>query len=709
MSPTETLAPLPDRLRQLAQQRYQDCLGAATEAGVTLPPLETLPGEAERVWACSEFVSGNFQRAPALLSDLLRSGELTQPRPLALYQEAVDQELADCTDEADLMGRLRRRRRREMLRIAWRDIGALASLEQTLTETSAFADAVVAAALAQLHTWQCAELGVPHGVSGEPQFLSVIALGKLGGKELNFSSDIDLIFTFAEPGQTTGARRSVANDAFFIRLGQRLINVLSTQTGDGQVFRVDMRLRPFGNSGPLAISFDAAVDYYQTHGRDWERYAWIKARAVNGEDGDKLLAELQPFIYRRYIDFGALESLREMKGMISAEVQRKGMAGDVKLGPGGIREIEFIGQVFQLVRGGKVARLRERSILSVLPTLSELDHLPEYAVSQLGDAYHFLRNAEHRLQQMQDRQTHALPEDSATQEQLAAAVGLASWADFQQRLTAHRTVVQSHFDQVFASPQTDQTAESSTQLALWHDDLPESEAFQILAEVGYPDPPAAWAQIGKLRDTYSVRHLTKRGRERFERLMPLLLAAVATRNEATTTLERVLNVIETIATRSVYLALLVERPLALSQLVRLCHASPWIASQIARHPLLLDELLDPRTLYAPPRKEALRSDLRTRLDSVTPGDTEQEMEVVRQFKQVNVLRVAAADVSEAVPLMVVSDHLTEIAEVVLENALEIVWRDVTDRYGEPSCLRDGITEKPGFIIVAYGKLGGIEL
>ncbi|RKZ35097.1 MAG: bifunctional [glutamate--ammonia ligase]-adenylyl-L-tyrosine phosphorylase/[glutamate--ammonia-ligase] adenylyltransferase [Gammaproteobacteria bacterium] len=607
------------------------------------------------------------------------------------------------------MSRLRRRRRREMLRIAWRDIGALASLEQTLAETSAFADAVLSAALARLHEWQCAELGVPHSLSGEPQFLSVIALGKLGGEELNFSSDIDLVFAFAEPGQTTGARRSVANDEYFIRLGQRLINILSTQTGDGQVFRVDMRLRPFGNSGPLAMSFDAAVDYYQTHGRDWERYAWIKARSVTAGHGERLLAELQPFIYRRYIDFGALESLREMKEMIAAEVQRKGMAGDVKLGPGGIREIEFIGQVFQLVRGGKVARLRERSILNVLPALAELDHLPAYAVSQLVAAYHFLRTTEHRLQQMEDRQTHLLPEDDATQEQLAAAAGLAHWEDFQKSLAVHRTVVQSHFDQVFAAPQTDLTTESSTQLALWHDGLPESEALRILQEMGFANAPAAWGQIGKLRGTYSVRHLTKRGHERFEHLMPLLLAAVVTRGEAEATLARVFNVIETIATRSVYLALLVERPLALSQLVRLCHASPWIARQIARHPLLLDELLDPRTLYAPPRKAALQSDLRARMESVTPGDTEQEMEVVRQFKQVNVLRVAAADVSEAVALMVVSDHLSEIAEVVLENALEIVWRDVTNRYGEPTCLRDGIVEKPGFIIVAYGKLGGIEL
>ena len=703
---------LPGSLEAAARAHYA---AMAQASDMALPSLETLPGDAIRAFACSEYVALSCVRNPALLKDLLVSGDLTRSYVDGdgchqAYRQRVLPVLTDCRDESALMNALRGLKRREMVRIAWRDIGGLAEFDETVAETSAFADTVLQASADRLYAWLCTDIGEPRDADGSPQPLVVFALGKLGAGELNFSSDIDLIFAFPHAGSTSGGRRQLANEEFFLRLGRQLIKVLSTRTAEGFVFRVDMRLRPFGTGGPLALSFDALEDYYQSHGRDWERYALIRARAVTGGEhwGDVLLERLRPFVYRRYLDFGALESMRDMKLLIEEEVARKGLADNIKLGPGGIREIEFTGQAFQMVRGGRLPDLRSRRILEVVRRLGERGLLPDYAVKDLAEAYRFLRTTEHRLQQVEDRQVHTLPRDSEDRERLAAGMGFSRWQSYARVLDQHRQRVNAQFSQVFGGMGEASDGDEELKL-LWTGDLNGAEAATILTADGYRDAGSAWQLIERFKDSYTFKLLDERGRDRLVRLMPSLLRAIASQTEPVVTLQRVFQIIETIARRSAYLALLAERPLALSQLVRLCAASPWIARHLGRHPLLLDELLDPRSLYAPLAGTELVADIRQRLCAASPGDIEQEMEILRQFKQANVLHVAAADVAKVMPLMIVSDHLTEIAETSLAEVLRLAWRDLAARYGEPRCGDENARRVAPFAIAAYGKLGGIEL
>ena len=701
--------PLPAGLATSAASRYEQCLEAAERDAVELPPLAELPGDAERVWACSEFVARSCIADPAMLADLLSSTDLANRYEVVGSTAATIAEA--CSDEAALALALRRLRRREMLRVAWRDIGALAGLEEILRDTSDLADAIVDAALGRLHGWQREKLGEPTSLADVPQRLVVLALGKLGAHELNFSSDIDLLFAFPEPGETVGGKREVSNEEFFTRLGQRLIHVLDHAGPGGIVYRVDMRLRPFGNSGPLVVSFDGLEHYYQTHGRDWERYAMIRARAVAGDiaEGEALLERLRPFVYRRYMDFSALESLREMKVLITTEIERKGLQDNVKLGPGGIREIEFTGQAFQMVRGGRQPELRDRRIENVLRILGKLDLMPGYAVAGLRDAYRFLRTVEHRLQQWQDQQTHMLPDDDEARERLAAGMRESNWPALARVVGRHRARVTAQFDQVFGAVDSGDSEEGSALNTLWNmGDEDQPRALAVLEEAGVQEPAGVWSEVQKLRN--DARLLDKRSRERVKRLLPALVSLLGTRHEPLCTTQRVFAVLQSVARRSIYLALLTERPLALGQLVTLCSASPMIARDVGGHPLLLDELLDPRTLYHPLSRTELEADLDMRLASIAAGDTEQEMEALRQFQHANLLRVAAADVSHAMPLMVVSDHLTWLAEVVVERSFALARRDLVARHGEPRhTTPEGVREVAPFAVIAYGKMGGLEL
>ena len=707
-------APLPSPLAATGRERI-----AVLASSVETPDPDTFPGDAVRVLACSDFVFSSCERYPSMLSDLLSSGDLGAPYPASVagargrpsMRERAERTAAAAGSVDGMMADLRRLRRREMVRIAWRDIGGLADFEETVRDTSDLADAIIAASVDRLHEWQCADLGTPVGHGGEPQQLVVLALGKLGANELNFSSDIDLIFTFPENGQTEGGRRSVDNDRFFLQLGRKLVKVLGEPTADGFVYRVDMRLRPFGTQGPLVLSFDAFEEYYQTHGRDWERYALIRARAVSGDMvlAAELLERLRPFIYRRYIDFGTLQSLRSLKVVMEQEVARKGMEHSVKHGPGGIREIEFTAQAFQMVRGGRTPALRYRRLLTVLARLGELDLLPAHAVESLGAAYRFLRTAEHRLQQADDRQEHMLPLDEAARTRIAAGMGHASWEAFSERLDHHRRNVDEQFAQVFGEErETDAGAGGDPLDVLLAASTDEATGVAALEDAGFAAAREAWSIVARYRDTIALKTPDALGHERLARLMPDLLRALAARSNATTALERVMAVVETVAKRSAYLALLAERPVALSQFVQLCAASPWIARLLGRHPVLFDELLDPRTLYEPLGPDELDRDIAERLTAIDDPDREFEMDCLRQSKQANVLRVAAADVSRRIPLMVVSDHLTEIAEAVLRAALAIAWRDITTRHGRPASMpRDAAF--PPYAVIAYGKLGGIEL
>ncbi len=701
---------LPEPVRTEVERVWQAYLEAAAEQGVAVPRHADFHAVLLRVWAGSDFVAQTCARAPALLADLLDSGDLLgdyAPGELAHKARCA---CAGAADEAALDSALRQLRRREMLRIAWRDLAGWADLRETCVDLSNLAGACLDAALARLDAWQRKELGTPRGSTGKPQSLVVLGMGKLGADELNFSSDIDLIFAYSEEGQTR--TDGITNEEYFIRLGQRLISAISTTTAEGQVFRVDMRLRPYGDSGPLAMGFEAMEEYYQHQGRDWERYALIKASPVAGDQdaGAVMIETLRPFIYRRYLDYGTFAALREMKEMISRELERKGFADNIKLGPGGIREVEFIGQAFQLIRGGREPDLQERGILIVLARLAERDHLPEYVSRGLCEAYIFLRRLENRIQAYQDTQSHELPTDPLIKARLAIAMGFADWSLLRRTLDRHRHLVQGHFEQVFAAPQAAGTALPNSDLdAAWRGVLTGAAAAAVLSGAGLDDAEEALRLLTRLREGFGYRSLSSKGRERMDQLLPMLIGAVGAVVQPTTTLQRVIGLLEAVAGRSAYLALLVENPMALSQLVQLCAAGPWIARQLTRHPILLDELLDPRSLYAPLDKSALAQELLTLMEPVPDQDLERQMEALRWFKQANVLRVAAADITAAMPLMVVSDHLTEIAETVLREVLGLAWGHLAARHGRPQYQVDDVLHEAGFVIVAYGKLGGIEL
>ena len=693
---------LPDVLRAPAARQLQQLRDGYTQRDLAAELGAEL---ITRAFICSEFIAQHCLRLPGLLAELLDSGDLRGRYEDPTLATRLTLQLAKVANEAELAQHLRQFRRREMLRIAWRDVVGWADLQETMRDLSCLADACIDVALVHLERFATAVWGTPVNPRGEVQHLVVIAMGKLGAGELNFSSDVDLIFAFPEDGVTQGGPRSTSNGEFFMRLGQQLINALSQTTADGFVFRVDVRLRPFGDSGALAMEFDAIEQYYQEHGREWERYALVKARVCAGDRvaGERLLRMLTPFVYRRYLDFGAFESLREMKRMIAQEVKRKGMAGNIKLGPGGIREIEFIGQAFQLIRGGRQPLLRERSIQRVLDYLRDANYLPAYVVSELQTAYVFLRVSEHRLQEYADQQTHNLPVDEPGRARLAYALGCADWSSYEATLRKHMQQVHDHFEQVFAAPQAESAADAAAlELAgVWTAALPLDIRNHALERLGYAVPDDALEALSQLRRSSAFRALGSTGQHRLDQLIPLILAAAGKTTYAAETLQRILRLVEAVARRTAYLALLVENPMALSQLVKLCSASAWIAELLSRHPVLLDELLDPRTLYTPPDALALRAELALHLAVIAPDDLEQQMETLRQFKQANVLRVAAADMADALPLMVVSDHLSWIAEAVISAALDLAWRELAARHGAP-CGH-------GFAVVAYGKLGGLEL
>lgn len=707
---TEPWSQLPETLRETAARHWQSYLEAAAETGARVPADDAFQRCACRVFAASDFVAGTCARNPRLLPALLDSGDLLADSWPGALAQRVAPRLADCADEAALHEALRQVRQREMLRIAWRDLAGWATLDETLEDLSELAEACVDGALQRLGDWQAAATPVPHDSNGQPVALVVLAMGKLGARELNFSSDIDLIFTYPDATDAPQAG-ALSPEQYFARLGQALIHSLSDQDHDGFVFRVDMRLRPYGNAGALACSFEAMEEYYQSQGREWERYAMIKARPLTGAAAarEEIMELLRPFVFRRYLDFRAFDALRDLKRQIQREVARKGQQGNIKLGPGGIREIEFIAQAFQLVRGGREPALRQRGVVAVLQALAEMNYLPAQTSRELIEAYVFLRRCENRLQAMRDEQVHHLPASAQDRARLALAMNFPDWTDFRAALEAHQHAVEMHFQQVFvvAKAETPGALESLKELWLGH--LKGDEIERTLEKAGYEDAGEAARLIGQLGSGPAPRYLGEQGRARFDALVPMVLSAVGEQPDAAEVLGRLVRVLEQIAGRTTYLALLQESPQVLVQLVKLCAASAWIAQQIARFPLLLDQLLDPRTLYAPLQLQELEAELEQRLEGVKADDLEQQMDQMRQFRHAMVLRVAAADVANAIPVTVVSDRLTAIAEVVLRRVLALAWAEMARRYGEPRCTVAGKPRNVAFIVVGYGKLGGREL
>jgi glutamate-ammonia-ligase adenylyltransferase len=640
---------------------------------------------------------------------------LSRPRSAAQIRAEASALLADEPDESRFMDGLRRLRRRELVRIAWRDLEGQAPLPEVLGELSELADAAIATALAFAIRLLEPRYGAPRSPSGKRQALVVLGMGKLGGRELNFSSDIDLVFLYPEIGETDG-RQPVANEDYFTRLGQALIRVLDARTAEGFVYRVDMRLRPFGEPGPLVTSFSAFEDYLQQHGRDWERYAYVKARPITGVARYRELydAVVRPFVYRRYLDFGVYESLREMKAMIAREVARRDLQDDVKLGPGGIREIEFIVQAQQLIRGGSEPRLQEPSLLKVLPRLEGAKLLPAAAVAELRDSYEFLRRVENRLQMAADQQTHALPEAEEARDRLAASMGFADKESFRLALEAKRSRVTAWFNDAVLGPGSRGEGASPPMLdALWTAEPALERITLDVSRLGLDDAGEAARMLLELRQSGYYRRLDEHGRRRLATLLPRVLSAIAAVNDGRrvagqAVLARLLRIVEAIGGRTAYLALLNENPAALARLVRICGMGEYLARQVAGHPLLLDELLDPRVFETLPDRDQFERELAARLGHAG-GDAELQVDALRHFRRAAMFRIATLDLTGRLPLMQVSDRLTDVAELIIEQALALAWRQTAAVHGEPRCAGGDGARVVRVAIAGYGKLGGMEL
>ena len=691
-----------------------------------LPVFEAGPAELRaalsRVIVASDFVCEALARDADLAKWLIHEGQVDRTLSAADMAQRLGAAMAGSEDLLASMAALRRQRTREMVRIAWRDLAGAATVPEVLAETSAFADAAIEAAVGIAthdleHTY-----GTPRSATGEPQGLIVLGMGKLGGGELNFSSDIDLIFLFSEKGETQGSR-SIDNEDFFTRLGRLVIRILGERTSEGFVHRVDMRLRPFGDSGPLTVSGAFLENYLQTHGRDWERYAWVKARAITGAAAYKLIhaESVRPFVYRRYLDFGVFESLREMKALIEKEVARRDLAEHVKLGPGGIREIEFIVQAFQLIRGGQDRRMQTPSLLAVLPQLAGGKLLPARVSQELEAAYLFLRRIENRLQMMGDAQTHTIPSDPLTRARIGAAMGFHRWESCAAELDLHRARVTRAFQEVLFARHEAATAEMPGVNGIaeaWLRGAPVAQFAAALAGRGYAEADKAAQMLLDFRGAATFKRLDAPGRARLDALLPRLLSGIAEHKAPAAgsqldVLRRVLKVLEAIGARSAYFALLNENAQVRRKLIELAALGEFLATQIASHPLLLDELLDQSSGGLPPPRAEMEREIGARLTHLAEDEPERQVEMLRQFQRAAIFRVAMADLTAKIPLMRVSDSLSEIAEVIVGEAMRLAWTQMTAQFGVPHYTDNSGAGAQRRVVricaVGYGKLGGLEL
>ncbi|WP_444995446.1 bifunctional [glutamate--ammonia ligase]-adenylyl-L-tyrosine phosphorylase/[glutamate--ammonia-ligase] adenylyltransferase [Aliikangiella sp. IMCC44359] len=664
----------------------------------------------------SRFVEGVFNSQTQLACDMLTWHVANSDK---IVGSTIDAQFAQfivksCDNEAELMRDLRLFRKAHSAAIAVLELGGRISIESSSLRISILADCLIKAAYQWAYSEHQARFGAPLNSEGHPQDLLIVGMGKLGGMELNFSSDIDLIFFYPAEGETQNGPKRIENSRFFRRLSTQLIRLLDEVTESGFVFRVDMRLRPYGDSGALAMSLAQAEEYYQEQGRGWERFAMIRARVLTGghEDQQVLNDIIRSFSFRRYIDYGVIESIRTMKEMIQREVRRKGLKDNIKLGAGGIREVEFIVQSLQLIQGGRDKRLQEKNTLKVLPFLVESQLLPKETADSLHSAYRFLRRLEHCIQELAEKQTQQLPQELSDQNSLCKALKFSSWLSLKETLDKYQKDVNQHFNDLLGEQRSQ---------ALTQDDF-----YQSLAE-GHIEPEQLLEKTDKDRkeplslevaqsfvhliaqflSDSAVIGLSSRGAKRLKTFFPALLAACLSADLPELTLSRLLTVLHAVLKRTAYLELLSENPPILQHLVDLAGRSEWVVKRISAYPILFDELLYPSSLYEPLQKADLSSELQQILLRVDENDEEELLDTVRSFKQINELRVAAALLAERLSISQVSRYLTQIAEVVLQAAVKICWNLLKKKYGVPESLE--FSEQLGFAVIGYGKLGGAEL
>ncbi len=693
--------PLPTDVQQLADERLVALQTLVPEIIAELSSQQR--HELTNVIGLSDYVFLQLQRYPQWISTL--ADEVHEHDVCQFYRVMLQRRLASLTDFEQAQTVLREFRNRHMVTIAWQDFLEIGDVRQSLTDLSSLAETLIIVARDWLYQRFCLRYGTPTDKHGNAQQLMILGMGKLGGGELNFSSDVDLIFAYPESGFTQGGRKELDNQQFFTKMGQKLIALLDQVTVDGFVYRVDMRLRPYGESGPLVFSYRALEHYYQDQGREWERYAMIKARVLGQhcKQRTELIELLRPFIYRRYIDYTTIDSLRKMKKMIAQEVRRRNLVDNIKLGAGGIREIEFIVQNLQLIHGGRQANLRTQRIFNSLESIFNNGFLEFNTIVELRNNYLFLRKLENLLQALGDKQTQTLPDNTLDWQRVCWSLKIDDEKALRKKITQIMSEVHQQFKQTIGGEQEDEEQES------WAEDIWEEDELDVGQAVWFKQHKQESELVSVLyrwRKEVLKRPIGPKGRDKLDQLMPFIIAETAEHADPVFVLKPVIKVIEQIVCRTTYLDLLYENPGARHQLVRLCSASPWIAEQLTRFPMLLDELIDPVQLYnttdlADYANEAYQYCLRVPAD-----DMEMQMEALRQFKLTQQLKIAAADITGVLPITEVSDHLTYLAQAIVEQVVNHAWQQITLRHGKPSYLKNN---DKGFAVVGYGKIGGREL
>jgi [glutamine synthetase] adenylyltransferase / [glutamine synthetase]-adenylyl-L-tyrosine phosphorylase len=659
-----------------------------------------LPG---RVAPLLRILGGSAALAGALVAEgtawptLLETVLTVRTRTAADHRSALDR---GAVDRAELQTMLRRHRHRELLRIGGRDLVGLASVEETVRELSALAEGAIDAAVASVRARLTREWGEARGA------FVVLGMGKLGGEELNYSSDVDLVYVYEADGEQAGARTLAQ---FFSRLAEDVTRALGERTGDGVVFRVDLRLRPGGTEGPVAVALPAALSYYETFGETWERAAWLKARPVGGDRalGERLVGELVPFVHRRYLDFGTIEDLKVMKRKVDASLRAPEAASrDVKLGRGGIREVEFFVQAQQLVHGGKDARLRARGTLEVLAALSDAGYVAPALAERVAAAYRFLRDVEHKLQIVEERQTQLVPRDPDELLALARRLGFrgADVVDaFETARARHGAVVQDAFGALFHGAEEERRREAAPELALLVEELDQEErAVWRLGQLGFRDIEAAYRDLRLLRDGPPHAPASARRRQALAALAPALLVEIARSAAPERALRHLATFISTIGARTSYLHLLLENPGVMRLLVRLFATSEFLSAFFLRHPELLDSLVRADLVCIERPADEMAADLHARLAAAP--DLEAELDTLRRFRHEEFLRIGVHDIEGVLEPDGVEAQLTALAETCLRAALGIARREVLARTGLPDA-----SPTDGLAVLGMGKLGSGEL
>ncbi len=682
-------------LTALADARYADLGERCRGAGIRLHDDAGVAERLRRLLLASDFAFETLRREPQLL-DARGLERLRDPAPASARAAALSE-----IDAEDFSTRLRKFRRAEALRLIFRDVNGLDDLADTLSGTTALYETLIAAALHRAETALRTRYGVPRNAQGASQSLVVMGLGKLGGGELNFSSDVDLILAFPEAGATDGAR-ALDNAEFFARVAREFVRLLNESGVDGIAARVDLRLRPFGEAGPVACSFAMMEQYYQREGRDWERYAWIKARPVAGDvaAGKKLLELLRPFVYRRYFDYTALEGLRELKGLIDEEVARRDMADHLKLGPGGIREIEFIVQLQQLIRGGRDPALRVAGLLPALDACARRGYLPAPRVKVLREAYPFLRRLENRVQMFADQQTHSLPDDALVRARIAATLDYADWDALQSELDTHRANVAEAFAAVLLprAENPPQPAPSDASATVWRAARARTLDAQALERADFRAGDALIASLGGVA---ALRGLSARVMQRLDHLLPLLIEAARKTRAPETALIHLSKLVQAIARRSAYLALLEEHPAACTRLARLCAEDAWLAARVIAQPLLLDDVLDPRLEHLPDDATVIARELAAAMHD--ENDPDDALAAIAEWRDSFVLRAGLAFRDGHADAARTAHRLADAASAAVDAVLQLAQGELIAQHGRlPGAAS-------GFAVIGYGSLGGCEL